>query len=260
MKKLISILTVALVLVGCGREPVVLNETNTLAFYNDFGLNIRMIVATEKECPKDILVSEVSKYMDKDPKHRDPKISCTVHESGMIISEFFVYDFKNDKFVKNPNRQYTKIPTIPFIYKALGLDDTGSRIILVLNRKEGFSEAKTLSDYRTSTYESINENHQFPLIGLNEIRDLLLFTEDTNINYDNWIILEETDNGNRWYKVIPSDIRKVFIFGQDTSNKGINDKYFSSYSDIKKFNEYYDQYKSMPIIGNTADRKIKEGR
>ncbi|WP_107850296.1 hypothetical protein [Campylobacter concisus] len=257
MKKLISILTVALVLVGCGREPVVLNETNTLAFYNDFGLNIRMIVATEKECPKDILVSEISKYMDKDPKHRDPKISCTVHESGMSTSKYFVYDFKDNKFVRNPDKRFTFIPTIPFFSWAEGLDDAGLRIILRLNRKELQILSKSLSEVRGSNFESLNEGNQFPLIGLDEVKDLLLLKEDTNINYDNWIIYEPDNDSdrNRWYKVFPSDIRKVFIFGKDTSDKGIEDKYYNSVIDIKKFREYKKKNESLVIVGTTKDRK-----
>ncbi|WP_107812462.1 hypothetical protein [Campylobacter concisus] len=254
MKKLTSFLTVALVLVGCGREPVVFNETNTFAFYNDFGLNIRMIVEDVKECPSDIQLSEITKYVHKDPLHRDPKITCTAHKLGDTTSIYYTYKYSDGKYNKINTEKITRTPTIPFFEYALGVDETNNYLLLRLNK----SEVKFLGGLNaaSSKYTIINEGNQLPLLGLTEFKDLFVI-QGKYISYDNWRIYEPMgmDKKKVWYKLMISEIRNAFIFANDDSNEAINDTYIKRYSDIKYYNEFDKFSKEAGLPGYTTDRE-----
>ncbi|WP_107831325.1 hypothetical protein [Campylobacter concisus] len=250
---------VVVAITGCGREPVVLDETNTYAFYNDFGLNIRMIVKREKKeikdnCPEYILVSEVSKYIEKDPKHRDPKITCSVI-SFPGNAFYFPYNFKDGKFVRG-DLLSSKAPTIPIFEQAVGFDKSNKYLIIKLTAYESYA-TKVYDDTPNkpvSVIRPLNENNQMPLIALKELENLFVDYND-KVDPADWRLLMVTSSGKReWFRIEISEVRKVFIIVPDDSVEGREDKYFRTLNDIYGLDRYFNNEYSAPKERTTADR------
>lgn len=254
---------VVVAITGCGREPVVLNETNTYAFYNDFGLNIRIMAEDKKKelednCPEYILVSEVSKYIEKDPKHRDPKITCSVLSRNASLF-YYPYNFKDGKFIRG-DYLFSNAPTIPIFEQAVGFDKSNQYLMIKLTAYESYATKvdDDTPNKPVSLIRPLNENNQMPLIALKEIEGLFVYYNDKVAPAD-WRLLMVTSSGKReWFRIEISEVRKVFIIVPDDSVEGREDKYFKTLNDINGLDRYFNRDTSTPKERTTADRMNRQ--
>ena len=265
---LVAALLTAGLVSGVSADKFKFMMDKTYAYYNQYGINVRLIVGDDSKCPDKVSYSDVEPFItakDQDKyfqyKQKTFRLSCTVHKVGERTSKYYTYAqsggsmlgglLKDTNFYRSKEATKTNRPTI----NKLGIPRSiitvnGDRFLMsqVGDRTKGvipYDREYELKDGRPDDRESdgiFQFVNGYPILGLIEWLDMYGIKTDCF----NKILLYEkpthSDAGQLYRITVNLDTQafSIVLEGSTIDEFWLSDGYHEpTYEDQFHFEDFY---------------------